>query len=280
MIALSRAQRGALLFVSASAYLAWYSGLGEPLEAQGIARGSTTTLALIPHGEPGRLATLIRRDPFSGAPVTATPEDRPLFATAPTAPRPNLPSNETVANLAVPDIATRDGAPEVGSAQLLVVRATIVGSNPVAYVANGSMMDIVRIGDRLGDRRIGTIDLRGIAFTDGSRLDLPDAFVAPPRAPARTPATVTIKLEDLRKLVLRPRAQSPPLAPGAGLRGAPQVLPLVAIPAPTGTFPSPGPLPTIDARGIPVGTNPTPDANGPTPYPNPYPYAPPAPPHR
>jgi hypothetical protein len=33
-------------------------------------------------------------------------------------------------------------------------------------------------------------------------------------------------------------------------------------------------LPTVNARGLPVGVNPTPDAVDPTAFPYPYPYAP------
>ena len=51
----------------------------------------------------------------------------------------------------------------------LAVRATIVGPNPVAYVENGTVMDIVRVGDTLGEQRIVRIDLRGITFGDGSQ---------------------------------------------------------------------------------------------------------------
>ncbi|GAC1530335.1 MAG: hypothetical protein NVS2B8_18380 [Vulcanimicrobiaceae bacterium] len=153
-------------------------------------------------------------------------------------------------------------------------RATIVGRNPVAYVANGNVMDIVRIGDRLGDHRVAKIDLRGIAFADGLRLDLPGNFEAPPAKRAASGGGVTIKLDDLRKLLAGPRAAGP-LAPPAGANPG-TVATAVPTPAPTGTFPTPGPLPTIDQRGIPPGTNPTFDPTAPTPYPEPYPYAPPA----
>ncbi len=280
MISLTRAQRTALLFVSASAYLAWYSGFGERLEAQGIGGAPGPTLTLVPRGAPPPVSTIIVRDPFAGAPARGARSDAaaPSARAASTSSTSSSAANGTVPNISgasgeattatVPDIAGGHDRPD---ALNLVVRATIVGRNPVAYVANGAMMDIVRIGDRLGDRRIALIDIRGIAFSDGTRLDLPGAFVATPR-PLAAGTAVTIKLDDLRRLLLKASPQSPPLAPGAG---AGTTVPPAATPAPTGTFPSPGPLPTIDPRGIPVGTNPTSNPNGPTPYPNPYPYAPP-----
>lgn len=277
MIALTRAQRAALLFVSASAYLAWFSGFDERLEAQGIGGTPTPTLTIVSRAAPRRVASVIVRDPFAGGPISgaesAAADSGPEVDASST-----LSGNQVTT---VPNIATSGGSSgfpsgvelasnrDAGNPETLVVRATIVGSNPVAYVANGSTMDIVRIGDRLGERRIAKIDIRGIAFADGSRLDLPGAFIATP-APQKPNSSITLKLEDLRKLVRR--AERPPLAPGAGsatLATAP-----AASPSPA-TYPTPGPLPTIDPRGIPVGTNPTPDASGPTPYPNPYPYAPP-----
>jgi len=287
MISLTRSQRAALLFVSASAYLAWYAGFGERLEAQSIAGTPPPSLTIAAHGAPPRLSSVIVRDPFAGAPAAETRDesDRNVApGAARTTPGANPPGRTTEAPLeaTVPNIAgvrdaSHDIARESGPATTLVVRATIVGRNPVAYVANGTVMDIVRIGDRLGDRRIGAIDLRGIGFTDGSRLDLPGAFVAAPSVP-KAASSVTIKLEDLRRLILAPGAASPPLAPGAGTRPTTPVAATTPPATPSG-FPTPGPLPTVDARGIPVGTNPTPNANGPTPYPNPYPYAPPVP-HR
>lgn len=285
-MSLTRAQRAALFFVSASAYLAWYSGFGERLEAQDIVGRPTPSLTIVARAVPPQVSTVIVRDPFAGSPGRQTDISRASSAGVDAAAATTVP-NSSVANAPpsegasaggestttlVPDIARgRDTA----AAMTLVVRATIVGRNPVAYVANGSTMDIVRIGDRLGDRRVAEIDIRGIAFSDGTRLDLPGAFVATPR-PETTGTAVTIKLDDLRRLLSKPISPARPLAPAAL---PPNGAPVAATPFATGIFPSPGPLPTIDARGIPVGTNPTPDVNGPTPFPNPYPYAPPAPPH-
>ena len=288
MITFSHRQRSLALFFSASAYVAWFSGLGERLDAQSIVGSPTPTLTLAPRPLPPRVGSVIKRDPFASAPSEDPPE--PLAVPQSQSASQDLsPGYTSVQNLAgappVPDPET--GATSVGqqsessdariasSALTLVVRATIVGANPVAYVANGSMMDIVRIGDRLGDRRVAKIDLRGLAFADGTRLDLIGNFEAPISRPKRRAATggATIRLDDLRKLLGIARLQSPPLAPPAG---ATVVTATAAPPVPAGTFPTPGPLPTVDRRGIPVGTNPTFDPTAPTPYPEPYPYAPPA----
>ena len=288
MITFTHRQRSLVLFFSASAYIAWFSGLGERLDAQSLVGTPAPTLTLAPRALPPRVGSMITRDPFAAAPS----EDRPESPTAPqteSAPRAFSPGYTTVPNIAgappVPDpgvgttIVAEQNLPDdvrpSSAAMILVVRATIVGANPVAYVANGSMMDIVRIGDRLGDRRVAKIDLRGLAFADGSRLNLAGSFEAPPAPPKRRVAAggATIRLDDLRKLLGVAQSQSPPLAPRAG---ATTVTATAAPPAPAGTFPTPGPLPTVNQRGVPVGTNPTFDPTGPTPYPEPYPYAPPA----
>lgn len=284
MIALTPRQRSLVLFLSASSYIAWFSGLGERLDAQGISGSPSPGMTIEPRPLPPRVNTVIRRDPFAGAPAsTETSQSMGASRTRTLAYDsganiPNVSGGASNSAGSVPDIGGAQPYPTSetdprgnGSSLTLVVRATITGTNPVAYVANGTMMDIVRVGDRLGDRRIAKIDLRGLAFTDGSRLDLPGNFDATP-APRGGNDAVTIKLEDLRKLLVGARA-NPPLAPPAGTNPTALAVPK---PAPTNTFPTPGPLPTVNQRGIPVGTNPTFDPNAPTPYPETYPYAPPA----
>ncbi len=281
MIALTRRQRSLVLFFSASGYIAWFSGLGERLDAQGIIGTPVPALTLGPRAMPPRVASVIRRDPFAGAPER--PDDQPPARTAGpgmpgmpangpggvvpnpagAVPDPGMPAGTTIASVASD---TRSAGPTL----TLVVRATIIGPNPVAYVANGRAMDIVRVGDRLGDRRVAKIDLRGLAFSDGSRLDLPGNFDATP-APRREAGGVTIRLDDLRALLGVARPHGPLASPARASAGATAA----PTPAPAGTFPTPGPLPTVNQRGIPVGTNPTFDPTAPTPYPEPYPYAPP-----
>lgn len=275
MISLSRTQRAALLFVSASAYLAWFSGYDGRLEAQDLSATPIPTLTIAARPLPPRVASFIQRDPFArGSDDARNHAQSPTDVVAESDQRaddigtvPNISESSDSTRLAVG--ADAAGDPDPRGPETLVVRATIVGSTPIAYVANGSTMEIVRVGDRLGERRIVAIDLRGIALADGTRLDLPGAFVATP-TPQIPERAVTIKLADLRKLLSSTAGRAPVAAANE------PVPPPAPVATPTAVeYPTAGPLPTIDPRGIPVGTNPTPDANGPTPFPIPYPYAPP-----
>ena len=121
-------------------------------------------------------------------------------------------------------------------------------------------MDIVRVGDIVGDRRVAAIDLHGIAFADGSRLELPDGF-ARRSDPAQTHA-VTLSIEDLRRLMTpltRTAAPSPSPA-STGCRVCLMQRLLHRIPRRRHS-------PTVDRRGLRPGDNPTPDLVDPTAYP-------------
>ncbi len=273
-LSLTQRQRALLLFLSASGYTAWFSGLGERTNAEDLGAVPQPFVTIDVRPDLPRVASLIARDPFAGKPsagsARAMPSDRSHAANAAGA------DNElAVANLpgasdavTVPDIANAGAVPV--AALTLVLRATIVGPNPVAYVANGTAMDIVRVGDTLGDRRVAKIDLRGIAFDDGTRLDLPVSYVATPQPARRHSASGDrVTLESLRRLLLPARDQQASAARATQTQPPPQ-------PTQTATFPTPGALPTVNTQGLPVGVNPTSDPNGATPYPNPYPYAPPA----
>lgn len=197
----------------------------------------------------------VRRDPFA----VATPY-APMVTPQSAVPRAFAPPT---AALAVPDIVPSDAPlPE----RALAVRATITGSRAVAYVANGTAMDIVRVGDIVGDRRVAAIDLHGIAFADGSRLELPDGF-ARRSDPAQTHA-VTLSIEDLRRL-MTPLTRTAAPSPSPASTGA--AMPYATSAASNST---PAPLTTVDRRGLRPGDNPTPDLVDPTAYPLPYPYAP------
>jgi hypothetical protein len=285
-VSLTSRQRATLLFLSASGYIAWFSGLGDRIEAQGLGPSETATFTIAQPGRVPNVAGVIRRDPFAGKPperataglmpssalrsegFTALGDDRANTRGDAALAIASGSAGVTVPNIgAEPSVVAQVSAPTL----TLALRATITGPNPVAYVANGSVMDIVRVGDTLGDRRIAKIDLRGIAFADGTRLDLPEISLSSPRQPAtRAPhpsAPRTLTIGDLRRLLL-PRRAEPAAVPDA---------PTMPVPSPTYNYPTPGPLPTIDQRGLPVGVNPTPDPNAPTAYPYPYPYAPPVP---
>ena len=270
-LTLTARQRSLLLFLSASGYTAWFSGLGERTDAGELGAVSQPFATVGVRADLPRVASLIVRDPFAG---------KPSVGPARVMPDRSHPANDADADSAVP-LARAPGksdgvvVPDIAGAGAglpaltLVLRATIVGPNPIAYVANGTAMDIVRVGDTLGERRVTKIDLRGIAFDDGTRLDLPVAYLATPQpARRRSASDDRISLEALRRLLLPAREAN------AARNTATQAPP--PQPAQTETVPTPGALPTVDMRGLPVGVNPTSDPNGPTPYPNPYPYAPPA----
>jgi hypothetical protein len=255
--ALTQRARSLLLFLSAAGYAAWFSGLGEQTDAQGAgglnaARGLQVAFAAAP------AVAQILRDPFAGEPERAP---LPLPATRS--------STISLPGVSVPDISipSPGGASAIAArtAAPLALRATIVGSRSVAYVEYGPALEIVRVGDALGELRIIRIDLRGLTFANGTRLDLPDAFHATPPPAQNVGTALVLQLSHLRRL-LGAHSSAPLPAPS-----------VLAQPAatPTSRPPTPGPMPTIDARGLTVGTNPTPDPNGATAYPYPYPYAPP-----
>ena len=257
---LTRRGRTLLLFLSAAGYTAWFSGLGDRTEAQGVAEPNVRAFTLPRAPLSPNVAAAIVRDPFAGAPGQAALS---IGAAAPNFAIPER-AADVPAGVVVPNIGeVADADPP---AMQLAVRATIVGPNPVAYVENGTVMDIVRVGDTLGEQRIVRIDLRGITFGDGSRLDLPDAYAATPPPARAVESAITLRVADLRRL-LAPRQA--PVAPIATPSAA------IPTPSPSASYPTPGPLPTVNAQGIPVGVNPTFDPTAPTPYPYPYPYAPP-----
>lgn len=272
-LSLTRPQRAMLLFLSAAGYTAWFSGVGERGEAQDFATQSPAGMTIAQRHLPPHVANVIVRDPFSGKPVAAsnaasTPvrseTGRAATASGPASSGASSSGGSgTVPNIGADPHVAADASQ---STLTLALRATIVGPSPVAYVENGTAMDIVRVGDMLGDRRVARIDLRGITFTDGSRLDLPGTYLAtsePVRSAAAAARPLTIN--DLRRLLLPPPQASAAQSAGAS---TPQ-------PASTTSYPTPGPLPTVNTQGLPVGVNPTPNPYNPTPYPYPYPYAPP-----
>jgi hypothetical protein len=268
-------QRALLLFVSASGYTAWFSGLGDRTSAEELGPVAQPFVTVGERPDLPSVAAIIVRDPFAGKPLPGAASGANANANANAARNPVQPSSAVGSgDVVVPDIASRSGG--ASGEATLVLRATIVGPEPVAYVANGTAMDIVRVGDSLGERRVAKIDLRGIAFADGTRLDLPDAYVPPPE-PARHRAANEdrISLAVLRRLLLPSHAQPLPDGRSDGNTPNPQMQATPLQTASASAFPTPAPLPTIDMRGLPVGVNPTADPNGPTPYPNPYPYAPP-----
>jgi hypothetical protein len=263
-LSITRVQRSTLLFLSACGYTAWFSGLDQPLEAQGLEGSPMPVFTLRPEAALPRVGAVVVRDPFAGPVATSLP----VSASFPAAPPLAAAGQNDADGMTVPDIGTSGAAPVGGPG--LIVRATIAGPNPVAYVANGTAMDVVRVGDTLGDRQIIAIDLRGVAFHDGSRLDLPLAPAAAPRTVQ--PRTVTLGIDEIRHLLLPGGSAGPSPSPSPpAVAPSPAAAPSASSPP---NDPTPAPLRTVDARGIPAGGNPTPDSVDATPFPDPYPYAP------
>jgi hypothetical protein len=264
-LTLTRTQRSILLFLSASSLIAWFSGTGgRGLAAQDIESAGPAAFVVIPRVRPPNVLSVVRRDPFAGGAAALADDDAGTIAPA---------YADTAAagddDLSVPDIAVAQ-LPQRQSP--VTVRATIVGSNPIAYVDTGSAMDIVRVGDTLGNRRIVAIDLRGISFDDRSRLDLPDGDEA-------TPSPVGIALRTSGSTPHdRPRLRAPhdrrSSAPQAPVSASTPLMPAAAGVSPAPLYPTPGPLRTVDRSGLQPGANPTPDLTDPTAFPYPYPYAP------
>ena len=275
-LSITRAQRTLLFFLSASGYVAWFAGVGSQLDAQGIV-GQRVPSITIPAASPiPRVAEAIKRDPFSGAPAEPVAADAAASADGDVRPAEAASSKNALDSDSVPNISAGGVPPAVAAApaMTLVVRATIVGKNSVAYVANGTEMDIVRMGDSLGDRRIRKIDIEGIAFDDGSRLDLASGYNATPAPILPKTKTITLTADQLRRLSASYNAQAAAVRPPVA---APTPIPPTAAPA----APETNALPTADQKGLIPGTNATPNANAPTAFPYPYPYPPPAAvPHR
>jgi hypothetical protein len=261
--AITRRTRAILVFVSAGAYVLSLCDVSERTEAHGFdVPGSATVVVDV--STPPSIASIVRRDPFAGEPGERT--DPPSGVSDPGGPDP-----------VVPDIVPGDAPPEgadagAGARQplALTVRATIVGRQAIAYVAEGGDLQLVRVGDTLASRRVAAIDERGIELSDGTRADLPESYLATPEParPRRQPLEgAEREIQRLRTLLTNARAAV--REPAATHQVPPAPSPL-APPAEV----KPGPLPTVDARGLPVGVNPTPDASDPTAFPYPYPYPP------
>jgi len=242
-LALTRVERSALFVVSAAAYIASFSGTQGKLHAQSAPDNPIPTTLVVHRVRSVLVSSAIRRDPFAG--------DLPLTS--------GLVHTERMLDPQVPDII-EEAAPPHRSSDVYRLKATITGRNAIAYVQSGSAIEILRVGDVMGERTVKSIALDGITFSDGSHLGLVQH--ESPVLMATTSASFAARIALLRHLLIsslravRPASrQSPPPAP---------ILP-TALP----TYPAPSGLPTIVPYVLPVGVSPTSDANGPTPYPLP-----------
>ncbi len=257
MLLFTRASRRLWLLVSAASYAATFSGSGDRLGAAEVSAVSiSATVAAYPSTDPP-VESIVRRDPFEGAsPSTYAPI-----------------ADKADGDVTVPDIVPHyaddiafDQTPKTVGTEISV-RATIAGSHPVAYVEIGNTLTIVRISDTVAGKLVTAIDLRGLRFSDGTRLDLIGASVRAPspglsREPTR-PDALMREFQRLRKLVLsRSITNATGISPPAGSQRS------------SDSVVTPGPLRTVDPRGIAIGATPTPDADDPTAFPIPYPYPP------
>ena len=245
------------LFVSATSYAATLCGFDDRLGAAEVSNVSiSATVPAYPSTDPP-VESIVRRDPFVGEIASTNARI----------------ADKTDGDVTVPDIIPRyadeiafDQTPET-EAPALSVRATITGPHPVAYVEVGNTLNIVRLSDMVAGKRVAAIDLRGLQFSDGTRLDLTGASI---RAPApglskesKRPDALMREFQRLRQLVLsRSTTNATEIPPSAESQRPPE------------SVVTPGPLRTVDPRGISVGATPTPDAEGPTAFPIPYPYPP------
>ena len=240
-LSLNPLQRAALFSVAGLGYFGAF--LGEATES--TAQTAPASLRISAPAEPALIvvASSIKRDPFA-----PTPAPRPIAA-APEAPSDGIAFAPVPPGLTVPSI---DGIFDArGSVpKTLSLKATIAGSMPVAYVADGRGMQIVRPGDTLAGLRVRAIDLHGIVFDDGTRLGLPE------RADAETPSATRARTRSAPSATETPVASPSPAAQAAT------------------AFPTPGPLPTPKPGAYPLGSRLTSDPAQPTAFPYPYPYAP------
>jgi len=188
---------------------------------------------------------IIRRDPFAGAPR---------------APRPKPTATEAFQALDLFNgesdiVASGSRANSSETTPAFVLKATIVGDSPVAYLSAGKTLRIVRVGDFVGERKVIAIDARGITLAGGDRLNLES-----------TSAASRARGEAGQRGMTRSRSKQELATPSA----APIVATTSAPVAPT----TPGPLPTIKPGAYPIGSRPTPDPFAPTAFPYPYPYPP------
>ncbi len=257
MLLFAPSSRRLWLLVSATSYAATFCGSGDRLGAAEVSEVSITAAAAASPSTDPPVESIVRRDPFEGA-IPST--------SAPSAPKDG-------GDVAVPDIVPHyadeiafDETPKT-DAPALSLRATITGSHPVAFVEVGNTLTIVRISDTIAGKRVAGIDLRGLRFSDGTRLDLVGSSMRAPEPAlakeAKRPDALMREFQRLRQLVLSRSTTNlteiPPSA--ASQRSSDSVV-------------TPGPLRTVDPRGIAVGATPIPDTGAPTAFPIPYPYAP------
>ncbi len=241
-------RRSSLFALSGAGYALAFLTTASALTAQPAP--ATVRVRSTPSPPEISVTAAIRRDPFAPTPgpsLPATETTRERLGDVGFAPIPP--------GLRVPSIDGLDDAsqaPGRDATRTLTLKATIAGPQPVAYVDESGRMEIVRPGDVIAGLRVAAIDLRGIAFDDGTRLALPE------RADRATP----------------PQAAPMRAAARAGASAPPPLAAPSAAPSAVAAEPTAGPLPTPDRAGYAAGARPTSDPAAPTAFPYPFPYPP------
>ena len=219
MLALTRRQRVLLLAFSVLGYVLWASVCGQVLLAHDGQDGSNATWSAPQPKRSQPVGTAIRRDPFAGKPLP-----QPEFSQTSTGVR--VPD---IGEPPAPDASALEASPNVATFEL---KATIAGEHPLAYVQNGTAIEIVHPGSRLGERTIKRIGLRGIVFGDGTSLELSSSsgpFEGRQPRPKRAS-----ELDDLRALIVKALRRG--VLPGAALPGASAAPTAASSPSPAAPF--------------------------------------------
>jgi len=234
---------------SVSRALAFSLACAAVVAAYGIAARARNTAAPAPLREMPAIrpfhsvVAAIRRDPFAGAPSHPHPAPSPTHGL----------SLDEFSDFVALAGSSEPAPPETE----FVLKATIVGAAPVAYLASGMTMRIVRVGDMVGGRKVESIDARGIQLSGSMRLELATSatprLTSAPRRASRSPFSAA-RVRDFA--ASSTSAPSAPSFPGS---------------APPTT---PGPPPTIRPGAYPLGSRPSSDPSAPTALPYPYPYPP------
>jgi len=265
-LGITRSQRTLLFFISALGYVEWLTGPASRIEAEGSPNSANDTITLTePSSTPVEL--VIVRDPFTGAP-RPQPSFKQVGRPSAAGVFDGQTATPTDGQTVVPDLQVGSPITVGATGSKLELKATIVGGNSVAYLQDGTSMQIVRVGDVLGSRIVRSIDLAGVELDDGSRIDLRPEGRSETPAPQRTPVSVTERFAERLQALLN-RAASSMRSASPISSAQPSAPPPQASGRPTDSYVTPGPLPTIVPNVLPVGASPSSPPDGASPYPLP-----------
>ncbi len=249
MSGLDRHSRAALALAAFAAFTGAY--VTTPIAARSAA-GTPPMIAPLPTPapEPSRFAVVLpRRDPFAGAPDTASagpahsddarqaphglPPNGPNDATWPRGLAP-LPPNAG-AGAMPPPFATATAQSSGAAAQPLSARVTalVTGAHPYALLDDAGTTRLVTLGDRIGDTTIAAISGFGVRLADGRTLPLvtdPAPSRSVPAAPAPS-APSGPSAQSLRSTGIGPAASTTsPVPPRPLVPTASTAMPVPTVP--------------------------------------------------